>query len=186
MTREPDGVFRCRKSKVKQEVSLHDTINGSTNGLKRARNEKCVLKLRSNQNHHNLTLRCIQRHLLLQKPEKAAENLPVFLLHPFILHCHPALLLSDFFFSCSSCTETCLKPDIVCQPPSAVMDSTSLCSLWGPTLHVSCQTLTSPGWDSSFALSFLIYLFLPHPSTSSPPFTLWSHEPVLRHHRTVS
>lgn len=51
------------------------------------------------------------------------------------------------------------------------MDSTSFCSPLGPDADVSCQTLTSPVWESSFALStFLIYSFPPSSFHFFPTF----------------
>lgn len=105
---------------------------------------------------------------LLSLPASPSSSLHLWpslplLFHPFILLCvfYPALrVLSDFFFP-PPLQKPCLKPDIVCQAPSDSLQS------GGPSaphqaliLHISCQTLTSPMWDSSppsfFSLPFPI------------------------------
>lgn len=141
--------------------------------------------------HYNLEITRSHCHRL-SSPSSSLHLRPSLPLppHPFTLLRHPALLLSDFFFSSSSCAETMFETWY------CLSDSIRLAAVMGgpllPTFHVSCQTLTSPMWDSSAPSSFLvstfpIYFLLPFIlSASSPPFTLSSHEPVRCHHRTVS
>lgn len=110
------------------------------------------------------------------------------LFQPFILLAalcvfQPALfLMSDFFFDFfpPPVQKPCLKPDIVCQAPSDLLQSRGgggPCALHqAPTLQISCQTLTSPTLESSplssfpaFPIYFLLSLSLSH----SAHLSLW-------------
>lgn len=116
--------------------------------------------------HYNLEITGSHCHRL-SSPSSSLHlrpSLPLPL-HPFILLRHPALLLSDFFFSSSSCAETmfetwyCLSDSIRQAAVMGAGGGGSSAPLWGPTFHISCQTLTSPMWDSSAPLFFLcLYL----------------------------
>lgn len=123
----------------------------------------------------------------------------LLLFHPFILlrpPCIPPCTHTEWFLLSASSAETmfetwyCLSGSIrlsAVRGPSAPHQA--------PTLHISCQTLTSPTWESSPPSSLCLYLSLPRPvyflRSFIPPASLQlslssSPEPVRCHHRTVS
>lgn len=123
----------------------------------------------------------------------------LLLFHPFILlrpPCIPPCTHTEWFLLSASSAETmfetwyCLSGSIrlsAVRGPSAPHQA--------PTLHISCQTLTSPTWESSPPSSLCLYLSLPRPvyflPSFIPPASLQlslssSPEPVRCHHRTVS
>lgn len=123
----------------------------------------------------------------------------LLLFHPFILlrpPCIPPCTHTEWFLLSASSAETmfetwyCLSGSIrlsAVRGPSAPHQA--------PTLHISCQTLTSPTWESSPPSSLCLYLSLPRPvyflPSFIPPASLQlslssSPEPVWCHHRTVS
>lgn len=123
----------------------------------------------------------------------------LLLFHPFILlrpPCIPPCTHTEWFLLSASSAETmfetwyCLSGSIrlsAVRGPSAPHQA--------PTLHISCQTLTSPTWESSPPSSLCLYLSLPRPVYFLPSFIpaaslqlslSSSPEPVRCHHRTVS